>query len=316
MLSVRLTPDKPGCSAAAAVDGKVVWTGARGITDIATGTPISAGTVFDIASVSKQFTATAVLLLAGEGRLSIEDTLAERLPGMPAWAGQVTIAQLMHHTSGIPDYIPLLVMRGYPVEKRATQADGMRTVVGVPRLGFRPGTRFEYSNSNYMLLAAVVHRVSGTPLPQFLERRVFDPLGLSMAMAPVAKIEGKAKSYGGLDLRIADSPWEVIGDGGVQSTPSDLVRWADNYRTGKVGGPGLLTAQLAAPVETDFGPDRSYAAGIVMAKDGALGHEGGWAGFRTSFQISPDRHTAVAVACNAANHQPAPMADELRRIWS
>jgi CubicO group peptidase (beta-lactamase class C family) len=316
VLSVRLTPDKPGCSAAVGVDGQVVWTGFRGVADLAGATPISADTVFDIASVSKQFTATAVLLLAQEGALSIQDTLATRLPGMPAWSRQVTIAQLIHHDSGIPEYFKVMEARGHAFEERATQADAVRSIASIPRLGFRPGAKFEYSNSNYVLLAEVVHRVSGSPLPEFLRQRVFGPLGLGMVMAPVEKVAGKATSYDGLELRVATSPWEMIGDGSVQSTPSDLVRWADNYRTGKVGGPALLTAQLADPVDSDVPGESAYAAGVVVAKDGALSHEGGWLGFRTSFQITADRHVAVAVACNAANHDPAPMAEQLRRIWA
>lgn len=316
VLSVRLTPDEPGCSAAVGVDGQVVWTGARGVADVASGTPINADTVFDIASVSKQFTATAMLLLAGEGALSIEDRLAMRVPGMPAWAGQVTIGQLTHHTSGIPDYIQVMAEQGHSLQEPATQADAVRVIAGIPRLRFQPGAKFEYSNSNYLLLAEVVRHVSGMPLPDFLRQRVFGPLGLAMVLAPVERIANKATSYNGAGPQGAESPWEMVGDGGVQSTPSDLVRWADNYRTGKVGGPTLLAAQLADPVESDAGAGLAYAAGIVVAKDGALSHEGSWLGYQTSFEITPDRHTAIAVACNTSSLQPRAMVEQLRGIWA
>ncbi len=316
VLSGRLTADKPGCSAAVGVDGQVVWTGARGVADLAAGAPLTADTVFDIGSTSKQFTATAVLLLAAEGALSIEDKLAARVPGLPAWAGQVTIAQLVHHTSGIPEYVAILEAQGHSIQERTTQADALRVIAGTRTLRFRPGSTFEYSNSNYVLLAEVVRRVSGTALPAFLRERVFAPLGLHMVMDPVGNVAGKAIPYSGADPKVLDSLWEQVGDGAVQSTPSDLVRWADNYRTGKVGGPPLLAAQLAGAVESDPGRGLEYAAGIVVAKDGALLHSGGWAGFRTAFEITPDRHTAVAVSCNLENHQPEPMAAELRRIWS
>jgi CubicO group peptidase (beta-lactamase class C family) len=315
-LSARLTPTDPGCSAAVGVDGQVVWTGSRGIADLASRTPISADTVFDVGSVSKQFTAAAILLLAAEGKLSTEDKVATRVPGLPAWARQVAIAQLIRHTSGIPDYFKVMEAKGFSPQKRVTHADVVRTIAGISGLRFRPGETFEYSNSNYVLLAEVVRHVSGSPLPDFLRQRVFEPLGLAMTVAPTEKIEGKATSYAGLGPTVADSPWEPIGDGGVQSTPSELVRWADNYRTGKVGGPALLAAQVADPVQTDVWGGFAYAAGILVGANGVLAHEGGWAGFVTSFQIAKDRRTAVAVACNSDNHAPTPIAEQLRGIWS
>lgn len=310
----RLTGDQPGCAAAVGVDGQVVWRGARGMADLATRAPLTTDTVFDIASVSKQFTATAILLLAADGTLSIEDKLAARVPGLPRWADQVTIAQLIHHTSGIPDYTPILRSQGHSFQERTTQADAVRAIAGSGGPRFRPGSTFDYSNSNYVLLAEVVRHVSGTALPAFLRERVFGPLGLAMVMDPVGAVPGKAVSYSA--SQVADSRWEQVGDGAVQSTPSDLVRWADNYRTGKVGGQRLLAAQLAGAVESDLGNGTRYAAGIMVAADGALSHGGGWAGFRTAFEVTPDRHTAVAVACNADTFQPETIAAKLREIWS
>lgn len=314
MLDTAVKADGPGCSAAVGIEGKVAWTGVAGLANLANGTKITAATVFDIASVSKQFTATAVLLLAAAGKLTLLDAVAHYLPEMPPWAANVTLAQLMHHTSGIPDYTGLLAEQGYRYSDRTTEAQALQALAAVPELEFKPGARYEYSNSNYLLLGEIVHRVSGKPLPDYLNAEIFQPLSLAMVMDPVARIPDKAISYTG-ENQVADSPWEQVGDGGIQTTPSQLVRWADNYRTGKVGGPKLLDAQLAGAVETEPGGGDRYGAGIFAMADGTLYHDGAWAGFVTAFRISSDRRMSVAISCNAVKQDPEAMADALSRIW-
>lgn len=304
------------------MQGIVVWKGARGLADLATHTKITADTVFDIASVSKQFTATAILLLTQARKLSLRDPPSQHEPGLPRWASAIALAQLMHHTSGIPDYVGLLRARGYKFSDRATEDQALHAVASLPKLGFKPGSRFEYSNSNYLLLGDIVRRISGQPLPQFLSARIFQPLGLAMVMDPVGKIRNKAVPYE-RDIskthnryRASASPREQIGDGGVQTTPSQLVRWADNYRTGKVGGPSLLSAQLADAAKTDPNGDSRYGAGIIRFADGQLDHGGEWEGFVTAFHVSKDRRTSVAVSCNTDGRDPGAIADGLAHIWT
>jgi CubicO group peptidase (beta-lactamase class C family) len=320
VLRQRLDPDAPGCSAAVGVDGTVVWTGGDGIADLATGRTIAADTAFDIGSVSKQFTATAILLLVDGDRLSLGDSVAKHLVGLPAWAGQVTVAQLMHHSSGLPDYEALLMERGQRGPQRTTQADALKALGGVSALRFDPGTAFEYSNSNYLLLAEVVLSVSGTPLPRFLQQRIFGPLSLDMVLDPVRRTPKKAISYvdgrDGRGWQVADWPGQQIGDSAIQTTPSELVRWADNYRTGAVGGARLLQAQLAGTKRMYPETDRGYGAGIVVLGDGRLDHDGATGGFRTGFEISADRHTAVAVACNSPAAPRTDIKADLREIWT
>ncbi|AYE96129.1 hypothetical protein C0J29_16265 [Mycobacterium paragordonae] len=319
VLDTAVKADGPGCSAAVGVEGKVAWTGIAGLADISNGAKITAETVFDIASVSKQFTATAVLLLAAAGKLTMDDSLAQYLPEMPPWAADVTLAQLMHHTSGIPDYVGLLQEQGFSYADRTTEAQALQVLAAVPELVFKPGARFEYSNSNYLLLGETVHRLSGKPLPDYLSAEVFTPLSLVMVMDPIANMPAKALSYtetqGGTKYQPADSKWEQVGDGGIQTTPSQLVRWADNYRTGKVGGPGLLDAQLSGAVQTEPGGGDRYGAGIYSLANGMLDHDGAWAGFVTAFRVSADRRTSVAVSCNVDKQDPEALADSLGRIW-
>lgn len=316
VLNDAVAPDAPGCSAAVGVEGAVAWVGARGIADTATGAEITTDTKFDIASVSKQFTATAVLLLAERGQLSLDDPLATHVSGLPAWAGTVTVGQLMHQTSGIPDYLGLLEDNGYTTRDRTTNADALRALSTVNELNFPPGTAFEYSNSNYLLLAEVVERVAAQPLSAFLSAHIFAPLELDMVLDPGHPAPGAAVPYTEDDGAYTPtlSAWEQIGDGSIQTAASQLVRWADNYRTGKVGGRELLDAQLAGAVGTPEG-DR-YGAGIYEYADGTLGHDGAWGGFVTEFRISPDRRRSVAVSCNTDSQDPASIADALTRVWT
>lgn len=325
VLDTAAKAEGPGCSAAVGVEGKVVWTGVAGLANISDGAKITADTVFDIASVSKQFTASAVLLLAAAGNLALDDPLGRYMPEMPPWAADVSLAQLMHHTSGIPDYVGMLQEQGFSYADRTTEAQALQALANTPELVFTPGSRFEYSNSNYLLLGEVVHRVSEKPLPDYLSTQIFTPLGLAMVMDPITLIPRKALSYtaaesGGRgsnidDYQLADSKWEQVGDGGIQSTPSQLVRWADNYRTGKVGGPKLLDAQLAGAVPTEPGGGDRYGAGIYSLANGMLDHDGAWAGFVTALRISSDRRTSVAISCNVDKQDPEAMADLLGRIW-
>ena len=298
--------DGPGCSAAAAMEGRVVWADARGLADVAAGTPLTPATRFDIASVSKQFTATAVLLLSFDGALALTDPLSAHVAGLPTWADRVSIDQLIHHTSGIPDYDLLLTQRGIPITTPTTQQDALDVLAGVTDLKFEPGTTHEYSNSNYLLLAEVVKAASGQPLGEFLARRVYEPLHLDMAVQPGDRAADVAVGYQQLNQQLSpvDPQWQQVGDGAVITTPTELARWGDNYRTGQVGGPRLLAAITDGSVPTATDPQAPrYGAGVYLLPNGFLGHNGGWGGHLTVLTISPDRRTTLAVSCNRDDDQ-------------
>ncbi|HET9647526.1 MAG TPA: serine hydrolase domain-containing protein [Microlunatus sp.] len=298
--------DGPGCSAAAAEQGRVVWANARGLADVAAGTPLTTDTRFDIASVSKQFTATAVLLLSFDGALAVTDPLSAHVAGLPAWADRVSIDQLIHHTSGIPDYDLMLTQRGIPITTPTTQQDALDVIAGVTDLKFEPGSTHEYSNSNYLLLAEVVKSASGQPLGQFLAGRVFEPLHLDMAVQPGDRAADVAVGYQQLNQQLSpvDPQWQQVGDGAVITTPTELARWGDNYRTGQVGGPQLLAAITDGSVATASDPQAPrYGAGVYLLPNGFIGHHGGWGGHLTVLTISPDRRTTLAASCNRDDDQ-------------
>jgi CubicO group peptidase (beta-lactamase class C family) len=238
------------------------------------------------------------------------------VPELPAWAETVTNEQVMHQTSGIPDYIGLLEDAGYAYSDRTTPAQALQVLADAPELQFEPGSQFDYSNSNYFLLGEIVQRVSGQPLPAYLSAEIFKPLKLAMVM-DAKTIPGSAVPYDYDDssdeYTAAVTAWEQVGDGGVQTTPSQLVRWADNYRTGKLGGQSLLDAQTEGAADTGDGD--GYGAGIFVLSDGSLDHDGSWAGFVTAFHISADRRTSIAVSCNTDTQDPTTIEGELEDIW-
>jgi len=324
-LGAAIVADEPGCSGAVGVEGEVVWTGAYGVADIGSGTEISSDTVFDIGKISNQFTAMAVLLLADEGLVRLEDPVSAYLDGMPDWAADVTIDDLIHHTSGVPDVVDRLLSVGFEPQDAVTQEAAFEAVRGgMSELWFRPGFMFRHSSSDYLLLAEIVSTITGSTLPQVLSERVFEPLDLDMTMDPSGQIGDKAVSYrkaveGGYEE--VNWAWEPVGDGGIQSTPSELVRWADNFRTGRLGGSPIQYAQLAGAARTSLSVSElfeveRYGAGIYIGIDGGLFDRGEWEGFTTALEITPDRRVAAAVACNSEWFVPSATATILTLIWS
>ncbi len=304
---VALVPSTaPGCSAAVAHDGSVIWAGAGGLADLATGSPDTITTRFDIASISKQFTATAILMLQRERRLSLADPIADYVDGLPDWGRVVTLDQLMHHTSRIPDYWVKLDDVGIGFTQAADQQTTLDAIRRETRL--EPGEGFLYSNSNYVLLAEVVGRVSGLPLPQFLAANIFTPLGLDMVVAPTLHAPDIALSYDD-DLQLQEAGWTSYGHTGVITTPSELARWGDQYRAGTIIGDDFAVGAVAG----DDG--QRYAAGMDIEPDGRLTHTGRMGGFVSDFAVSADRHTVIAVMCNGHTSDRFGIADALASIW-
>ena len=239
--------------------------------------------MFDIASVSKQFTAAAFCSSATAGSCNWMTRLLFICPGSRRGRRRRPFDHLMHHTSGIPDYQRLLEDIGFELTERTTQQHAVEALAGARDLDFSPGSDWTYSNSNYVLLAEVVRKVSGQPPGQYLKTKIFEPLNLDMVVEPNALVPGKAVSYqgGSGHYEVVDNQWEQIGNGAIQTTPAELARWGDNYRTAEVGGADWRAAVLANAVDIPPGPTgekNRYGAGIAIGENGSLGHPGGWEG--------------------------------------
>src|SRR5687768_3033322 len=216
--------DGPGCALAVVRDGGIVYSKGYGMASLEHGVPITPQTVFDIGSTSKQITAASILLLAQDGKLSLDDDVRKHIPEMPDLGTPVTLRHLLHHTSGVRDYIELLQLGEISFEDVATDDDALAALSRQKALDFRPGDEHSYSNSGYFLLSLVVKRTSGKTLREFAQERIFTPLGMSSTQIlddHTLVIPRRAASYaprrdGGFRLAIAN--WEQTGDGAVQTT--------------------------------------------------------------------------------------------------
>ena len=313
-------PDAPGCAAAVMEGGDIVFAKGYGAANLEYGVPISPTSVFHVASVSKQFTALAVALLADEGRLSWDDDVRRHLPELPDHGVPITLRHLAQHTSGVRDQWSLLQMAGWRWGGDViTQGDVLDLLSRQAALHFRPGTEHLYSNSGYTLLAVVVERVTGQSLRAFTDERIFEPLGMARTTFRddhTLLIRERAYAYeadgaGGYRLSIPD--FAVVGASSLFTTVEDLARWNRNFRTGEVGGRRVVQ-QLQKMTTLAGGAQVGYAFGLVHGSHRGrrtVGHGGTDAGYRSEFLRFPVEDLAVAVLCNIRSTDPARLARDV-----
>jgi len=307
------TAGSPGCALGVVRDGAMVYAKGYGLASVELGVPITPATVFDIGSVSKQFTAMSVVLLAQDGKLSLDDEIQRFIPEFPRYARPVTIRHLLHHTSGLRDYIDVLGWSGISDEAVTTDRDALDAIIRQKGANFEPGAEFLYSNSGFFLLSVIVQRASGKSLRDFAAERIFAPLGMSHSQFVDRHdmiVSGKAGSYaggpgGGFSLALAN--WEQTGDGAVNTTVEDLVKWDRNFTTGAVGGTAARKELETTGVLND-GKPITYALGLnVDSYRGVrrVSHGGSWAGFRAQLSRFPERQLSVFTLCNLSNSAPS-----------
>jgi CubicO group peptidase (beta-lactamase class C family) len=302
----------PGCALGIYQDGKVLYTRGYGMADLNQPAPITPTTLFDIGSVSKQFTAASLVLLANEGKLALTDDLRKYVPEIPDYGTPITLDHLLHHTSGLRDYNELLVLKGYHYEDVINDDDALEVIARQRALKFKPGTRFEYSNTGYFLAALVVKRVTGKTLAEFAKERLFLPLGMNRSHFRddhKALLPGRATAYapaekGGYQLDMSN--WNPLGDGQVQTNVTELARWEENFSTATVGGRALVDAlQERGTLET--GASIRYGRGLFLDTYRGVQrvqHGGAWAGYRAMLMRFPAQHLSIAILCNRADTRP------------
>ena len=245
VMNPAVKPGEPGCTVGVLQGGALTHAGAFGMADIGRGKPLDSHAVFNLASVSKQFTAFALLLLEQQGKLKLDDPVVKYLPELSGSAQGVTLAHLVHHTGGLRDYIEILYMKGRGDADGTTIDEAVRLLARQTAPNEKPGVEFDYSNTGYFLLGVVIARVSGQSLAEFSRQQIFEPLGMkntSIIDRYPAPIPALARGYAakGTGFRIDETGWEQVGDGQVHSDLHDLALWDENFYTGKVGGRELV----------------------------------------------------------------------------
>jgi D-aminopeptidase len=295
----------PGATLGLVRDGALVVQESAGEASLELGVPIGPETGFRIASVSKQFTCAAILLLAEEGRLSVEDDIRAWLPELPDLGARIAIDHLMRNCSGLRDMLELMRLSGTDLSHPATTDQLMAAIRRQRGLNFPPGTRFLYSNTGFLLLGRIVEAVAGEPLGAFLERRILAPLGMTRTRHTPSVTEivpGLATGYfpkdGGF-VRAAHG-FPLGGEGGLVSCVEDLALWDRNVATGLVGG-AWLPAALAERAPFANGRLNLYARGIEVTEHRGLrteNHGGLWPGYKTAFIRAPEAGVTVIAIAN------------------
>ncbi len=297
--------DAPGCVLGVVREGRLVYRRGYGMADLERRVPMTSQTVVDIGSVSKQFTAMAAILLADRGRVSLDDPVRRYLPELPAYADPITLRQLIHHTSGLRDYLTLLRLSGLEFSDVAGDAEGLAMLERQRAPNFAPGEAYSYNNSGYFLLSLVVERVTGMSLREFAATEIFEPLGMINtrihdynSLVPNRAVGYSRRSDGGYGVEL----WRFTqtGDGAVFTTVEDLLHWDTNFYTGRVGGAAVAAEMYRTGVLND-GRAIDYAGGNQVTTYRGLrrvSHGGNGGGFNSTITRFPDQRLSVMVFCN------------------
>lgn len=307
-------PDSPGCALAVIKDGRIIYQRGYGMANLDYDIPISTASVFNIASVSKQFTAMSVLLLAKQGKLSLDDDIRKYVPDFPQYQSPITIRNLLYQTSGIREYSHLMSASGVKYQD-ASDEDVFKILARQKELNFKPGDEYLYSNSNYFLLARIVRIVRGKSLREFAGENIFKPLrmvntGFHSDSTEVTKKRATGYSYNIYDGFSVESVGAYhVGDGGILTTIDDLFLWDQNYYDNKLGGGNQLIEQFVTPGTLNNGRKLDYAMGLDVEEYKGLkmiGHDGVYNGFNASMIRFPEQRISVICLCNLASI-PSPM---------
>ena len=321
--------DGPGCAVGVFRNGAVRYARGYGMANLELGVAITPHTVFDVGSVSKQFTAMSILLLQKDGKLNIDESVRKYVPELPAYADRITLRQLLSHTSGIRDHFGLLEVAGRDFDGTADTVDYLRYITRSAAPNFEPGTRYLYSNSGFVLLAQIVYRVSGMPLSRFAAARIFTPLGMRDTRFQddhTLIIPNRSTAYmpRGDHWAIRMSEFDdMAGAGGLHTTVEDFQKWLRNYDSLTVGDRNIVAA-MTTPTKlkndslAGTPPESWYGLGIGTGTFRGLpvnSHTGVWGGYRAAFLRFPANDLGIATFCNFTTAGPDTLAQKVAAAW-
>jgi CubicO group peptidase (beta-lactamase class C family) len=313
-----------GCAVGIVRNGEFVYKHAYGMGSIELQSPLSSASVFYMGSVSKQFTAASVVLAAEKGYLSLDDDIRKWIPEIPSYGHVITLRHMLHHTSGLRDEIGLMSLAGAHVEDVHPTVEMIDLIARQKALNFNPGDEYQYSNSNYFLLAEVVHRATGTPFSRFATENIFKPLSMAHTKFHDDRtlvLPGRVAAYSPRDngdLRLDWSTnFEKVGDGGLMSSVDDMLLWDRNFYDNKLGK-GTLLRELQMRGTLNSGKTISYALGLTVSAYKGLPiveHGGALFGYRTEILRFPEQRFSVVCLCNLSSANPGAKARQIADIY-
>jgi CubicO group peptidase (beta-lactamase class C family) len=313
----------PGCALSVMKGGKIIYERGYGMADLDHNVPITPTTVFHVASMSKQFTAASIVMLAQEGKLSLDDPVRKYIPELPDFGTPITIRELVHHTSGLRDQWDLLDLAGWRYSLDLITDDDVLSVISRQEdLNFPPGSRHLYCNTGYTLLAQIVKRVCGESFREFTTARIFRPLGMTHTHfrddhAEIVKNMAYGYVPAGQTFRISITNFDTVGATSLLTTVEDLALWDENFYQPRVGGADMIK-QMLERGKLNNGEQLDYAFGLVLGQYRRLAtvdHGGADAGYRSDLIRFPDQHFSLACLCNLATSNPSRLAKKVAEVY-
>ena len=317
----------PGAAVGVVHKGKLIYAKGFGEADLETGAKITPETIFHVASVSKQFTDFAIVLLAEQGKLSLDDDIRKHIPEVPDFGKTITIRHLIHHTSGLRDQWNLLAMAGWQLDDVITKQHVFNLVTRQKDLNFDPGSAYAYCNTGYTLLAEIVSRLAKQPFDYWMERNVFKQLGMKNTLFYDNQekiVKGRAYSFhrtpgtfGPTMFSKSILSYGNVGATSLFTTVNDLALWINNFRSPQVGTKATMKQMLERGRLTK-GDTLPYASGLIHGEHKGLdyyGHDGADAGFRAHLSYFPKEDYGFIVLSNQAEFNPPQKAFEVANLY-
>ena len=316
-------PDSPGAAVAVTRDGEVIYKQGYGMANLEYDIPITTSTIFDIASVSKQFAAFAIVTLSHQGKLSIDDDIRTHLSDVPNFGSTITIRHLLHHTSGLRDWVQVLSIAGDLMDDVISFKHILKMARHQKALNFEPGTAYLYSNTGYNLLAEIVETVTRNSFREWTDTHIFKPLGMTNSHFHddyEMILKNRAYPYQAVEnggFKHAVNNTTALGSSSLYSTVEDLAKWILNFDNTRIGEQ-IVIDQMHERGVLNNGEQINYALGLNIGEYRGLktvGHSGSWRGFRSHLIRFPDQKFGVVILCNLDTFNPLGLAEKVADIY-
>ncbi len=311
----------PGCWVVVIKDGKVVKRKGYGFANLELRVPVTPETMMQTGSIGKMFTSTGVMILVTEGKLHLDDSLASFFDHSPDWWKPITIRRMLSHTAGIPDYedgkVAVDLKRNYTEAELVDFCQKLKP-------DFQPGENWSYSNTDYLLLGFIIHKVTGQFYGDFLKERVWKPASMPTmrVINDIELVPNRAAGYDWVKGKWQNQDWvspmlNSTADGALYATADDFIAWdhaLDNYKI----LPKAVQQEMWTPARLNNGKDTVYGYAWVISKfqgHRMIWHNGSWQGFVSQYARFPDDHLSVAVFCNGSNARPESLAVDLAAVY-
>lgn len=315
--------NSPGCALAILKDGKIIYKRGYGMSNMEYNIAITPTSIFHVASISKQFTAAAIVRLSQEGKLSLDDDIRKYIPEVPDFGHTITFNNLIHHTSGIRDQWTLQRLAGWRADDLITEKDILDMLARQKALNFLPGEEYLYCNTGFTLAAIAVKRITGISLRDYADSVFFKPLGMTNthfhsdhAEITPNRTSAYSKDDKGL-WKISIPVFDNYGATSLFTTVEDLAKWDENFYTKKVGGDAFINL-MQATGELNNKTQQTYASGLIVSNYKGyktVGHSGADAGYRSNIIRFPDEHFSVVILANLASIIPSSLSYKVADLF-